>query len=155
MLFALAMLGDVIDGAVARSRGLKTTFGTFLDPVADKILILTMLLALGHLGVMPFWVPLLILGRELVVTGIRSVAAVHGRVVGANWMGKTKAALQTATIIVGQLLLALRAEAWSGDGSLSALAAAFDALWWTTVAASLAFAGVFVYWNRNLLLRDA
>jgi len=151
VLFGLAMLGDIADGAIARRRDIRTTFGTFLDPVADKILILTMLIVLAHVGVVPMWVAVGMLWRELIVTGIRNVASARGDVIGANWMGKTKAALQTTTILAGQSLVAATAAGWMSGRGLAQGGAAVEALATGTLALSAIFAMVFVYKNRALL----
>ena len=154
VLFGLAMLGDIADGAIARRRDIRTTFGTFLDPVADKILILTMFIVLGHLRVIPMWVALGMLWRELIVTGIRSVASARGDVIGANWMGKTKAALQTTTILAGQCLVTASAAGWLSGRGLAQGGAAVEALAIGTLALSAIFAMVFVHKNRALLFEE-
>ncbi|MDP6126303.1 MAG: CDP-diacylglycerol--glycerol-3-phosphate 3-phosphatidyltransferase [Candidatus Latescibacteria bacterium] len=153
-LFVVAMLSDVADGVIAKKREQITNFGTFLDPVADKMLILSMFLALSGLGVIPFWIALVILWRELLVTGIRSVASSKGVVVGANWMGKTKAVFQTATIIAAQLFLCYQTTGPITDDQVNFGGSFVTALATLSALLSVAFAGVFVYWNRALLFED-
>ena len=149
-LFVAAMLTDVFDGLLARREG-RTALGNYLDPVADKTLILCVFVCLGERGVLPLWMGLVLIGRELLVSGVRDAAAAQGRVVGANWMGKTKTFLQVVTISAGLLLLARTGNKWAGDSP----AVWFDLLWalgLVAVAASVIFAFVFIYWNRNVLL---
>ena len=97
-IFFLASMTDFLDGWVARRYGLVTPLGKLLDPLADKLLVVSALLMLGVLdrdpGI-PGWLLVLIVGRELAVTGLRSIAAVEGIVMGAEVTGKTKMLLQT------------------------------------------------------------
>lgn len=105
ILFIIASLTDYFDGKIARSRGLVTTFGKFIDPLADKLLVMAALLVLsdyfvGNNGLwMPFWVPLIVLSRELIVTSIRLVAVGAGKIIAASKLGKYKTALTMITII--------------------------------------------------------
>ncbi|HYC54661.1 MAG TPA: CDP-diacylglycerol--glycerol-3-phosphate 3-phosphatidyltransferase [Candidatus Binatia bacterium] len=97
-IFFLASATDFFDGWIARRYGLVTPLGKLLDPLADKLLVVSALLMLGVLdrepGI-PGWLLVLIVGRELAVTGLRSIAAVEGIVMGAEVTGKTKMLLQT------------------------------------------------------------
>ncbi|NLZ61680.1 MAG: CDP-diacylglycerol--glycerol-3-phosphate 3-phosphatidyltransferase, partial [Acholeplasmataceae bacterium] len=96
ILFLVAALTDYFDGVIARKRNIVTTFGKFMDPLADKLLVLTALIILAdnHFYVdwmwMPFWFVLIILGRELIVTAIRLVAVSEGKVIAASNLGKLK-----------------------------------------------------------------
>ena len=153
-LFILAMLSDVADGIIAKRRDQITTFGIFLDPVADKMLILSLFLALSGLGVIPLWISLVILWRELLVTGIRSVASSQGLVVGANWMGKTKAVVQTAAIIAAQLYLCFQSEGLLTENSANLSSAVVTVLATAAAVLSVAFACVFAYWNRAILFAE-
>lgn len=153
-LFVAAMLSDVVDGLIARNRRMITNFGIFLDPIADKILILSMLFVLASLRVFSFWIPLIILWRELLVNGVRSIASSHGQVIGANWMGKTKAAFQTATIVAGLLMLIVQSKKWLAGGQLDAGSLTISLLAIATAVLSVIFALIFVYWNRTLLFKN-
>ncbi|HYB97734.1 MAG TPA: CDP-diacylglycerol--glycerol-3-phosphate 3-phosphatidyltransferase [Candidatus Limnocylindrales bacterium] len=97
-VFFLASMTDFLDGWIARRYGLVTPLGKLLDPLADKLLVVSALVMLGVLerdpGV-PGWLLVVIIGRELSVTGLRSIAAVEGIVMGAEVTGKTKMLLQT------------------------------------------------------------
>lgn len=91
---------DSIDGHLARSRNEVTTLGKFMDPLADKILVASALLALIELGVLPSWVALIILAREFIVSGIRMLAASQNVVIAASWYGKAKTVTQIIAIVL-------------------------------------------------------
>lgn len=97
-LFALAALSDALDGHLARSRQLVSTFGKVADPIADKLLVgaaLASLVAVDRLGA---WVAVVVVGWELAVTGLRAVAGRQGLVISASSFGKLKMALQVAMV---------------------------------------------------------
>jgi CDP-diacylglycerol--glycerol-3-phosphate 3-phosphatidyltransferase len=98
-VFALAALTDTLDGYIARSRGAITTFGKLMDPIADKLLVTASLVALVSLERLDAWIAMVIIAREFAVTGLRGVAAEHGVVIQAGWLGKLKTMLQVAAII--------------------------------------------------------
>jgi CDP-diacylglycerol--glycerol-3-phosphate 3-phosphatidyltransferase len=98
-VFALAALTDGLDGYIARSRGAITTFGTLMDPLADKLLVTAALVALVSLGRLEAWIAMVIIAREFAVTGLRGVAAERGVVIQASWLGKVKTATQVAAVI--------------------------------------------------------
>lgn len=89
-LFVLAGLTDIVDGYIARNRNQVTDFGTFMDPLADKILVISAMLWFTELGVLPGWVPLIVVIREFMVTALRLIAAGKGRVIAAAMSGKIK-----------------------------------------------------------------
>jgi CDP-diacylglycerol---glycerol-3-phosphate 3-phosphatidyltransferase len=97
-VFALAALTDGLDGYIARSRDTVTTFGKLMDPLADKLLIVAALVSLVSLGRLAAWVAMVIIAREVAVTGLRAVAAEQGVVISASWLGKVKTALQVAAV---------------------------------------------------------
>lgn len=103
ILFILACLTDFLDGRIARKRNLVTDFGKFIDPVADKLLVLTVLIMLIHLGMMPAWVIIIVLCRELSVDGLRMVAVTQGKVIAAGPLGKWKTACQM--ILISMMLI--------------------------------------------------
>ncbi|MFQ5585687.1 MAG: CDP-diacylglycerol--glycerol-3-phosphate 3-phosphatidyltransferase [Thermodesulfobacteriota bacterium] len=103
LLFVVASVTDIVDGYIARKWGIVTTLGKFLDPLADKLLIMTALIMLVPLGRAPAWIVALIVGREIAVTGLRAVAADAGIVIAAGTSGKYKTILQA--IAVTALLL--------------------------------------------------
>jgi CDP-diacylglycerol--glycerol-3-phosphate 3-phosphatidyltransferase len=96
--FALAAFSDGLDGYIARRRRDVTTFGKLMDPLADKLLIVAALVSLVSLGRLAAWVAMVIIARELAVTGLRAVAVEQGVVIAASWLGKLKTALQVAAV---------------------------------------------------------
>lgn len=99
-IFILLAATDGIDGYLARSRGEVTDFGKFMDPLADKILVVAALLSLIELHVLPSWPALIILIREFIVSGIRMIAASKGTVIAASWYGKAKTVFQIIAIVL-------------------------------------------------------
>lgn len=100
VLFILAASTDGVDGYIARKHKLVTAFGKFLDPIADKLLITAALIALVQQQVVTGWAAMIIISRELLVTGLRLVAAGEGQVIAANKSGKVKMVLQTVAVSV-------------------------------------------------------
>ena len=99
VLFAVASYTDHLDGKLARSRNLITTFGKFMDPLADKIMVISALVCFVSLDVANVWLVLLIIFREFMVTSVRLVAADSGVVVAANNWGKAKTVSQIIAIL--------------------------------------------------------
>ncbi|AEY65968.1 CDP-diacylglycerol--glycerol-3-phosphate 3-phosphatidyltransferase [Clostridium sp. BNL1100] len=99
-LFILAASTDGVDGYIARKHKLVTAFGKFLDPIADKLLITAALIALVQQQVVTGWAAMIIISRELLVTGLRLVAAGEGQVIAANKSGKVKMVFQTVAVSV-------------------------------------------------------
>ena len=104
ILFILASATDWLDGHIARKHNLVTDFGKFIDPVADKLLVLTTLIMLLHRRQMEAWIIIIILSRELAVDGLRMVAVGQGKVIAASWFGKIKTTCQMILIIACILL---------------------------------------------------
>ena len=92
-LFIIAGITDIIDGYIARSRGQETDFGKFMDPLADKILVISAMLWFVGQGQMPVWAALIVVIREFMVTALRLMAADNGRVIAAAFSGKVKTAV--------------------------------------------------------------
>jgi CDP-diacylglycerol---glycerol-3-phosphate 3-phosphatidyltransferase len=109
-VFALAALTDGLDGYFARSRDAVTTFGKLMDPLADKLLIVAALVSLVSLDRLAAWVAMVIIARELAVTGLRAVAVERGIVISASWLGKLKTILQVAAVFA--LIAAYPAPVW-------------------------------------------
>ena len=107
IVFAVASATDAVDGHIARSRGLVTTFGKFLDPLADKILVISALVCFIQLGLCGAVPVLIIIAREFMVSGLRLVTADKGVVVPANIWGKLKTAFTMVSIVFILLMLAL------------------------------------------------
>ena len=99
-VFLLACWTDYLDGHLARKNNWITDFGKFIDPVADKLLVLSTLIMLVHLQLFPAWLVILILARELSVDGLRLVAMTRGKVIAAGPLGKIKTVSQMVLITV-------------------------------------------------------
>ena len=120
-LFILASITDYFDGYIARKRNIVTTFGKFVDPLADKLLVLGSLLLLANYYTsngdgstymwMPFWIVFIVLARELIVTSIRLVAVGEGIVLHASKWGKYKTAVTMVTIVFYFFIMPLDIEA--------------------------------------------
>lgn len=96
-LFILASITDYIDGNIARKRNQVTDLGKFLDPLADKLLVISAMAMFCQWNLMPAWALMIVLTREFAVTGLRLVAVGKGTVIAAGWSGKVK----TASTMVG------------------------------------------------------
>ncbi|MCI6547921.1 MAG: CDP-diacylglycerol--glycerol-3-phosphate 3-phosphatidyltransferase [Coriobacteriaceae bacterium] len=119
LLFVALSLTDKLDGYLARSRDEVTTFGKFLDPIADKLVVVVALCFLLERGVVCSWVLLVVVAREFLVSGLRMVVATSGTVIAASPLGKGKTAVTMAAISV--LLLAMALPAGDTAGALGLL----------------------------------
>jgi CDP-diacylglycerol--glycerol-3-phosphate 3-phosphatidyltransferase len=122
-VFAVAMATDQIDGWLARRRNQTSTFGSLLDPIADKVLVLAALTMLVAEGVAPAWMVAAIVAREIAVSGLRLAALERGVVIGARDLGKLKTWAQTLAATIAGLQAA---GAWD-----------VDVAWWAMLVATL------------------
>lgn len=97
-VFAIASLTDFVDGEVARRCNQVSNLGKFLDPLADKVLVIAAMAMFCEWGIFPAWALMIVLTREFAVTGLRLIAAGKGRVIAAGWSGKVKTAVTMAGI---------------------------------------------------------
>ena len=97
-IFLIASITDFLDGYLARKNNLVTTFGKFLDPIADKLLVITALMMLVESGIIPAWIPIITVAREFLVSGVRMLAAGEGIVIAASMLGKIKTVSQMVAI---------------------------------------------------------
>lgn len=161
LVFGAAALTDMIDGRIARGRGLITNLGKFLDPLADKMLTTAAFLgflATGHLDV---WAVMLILTREFLVTSVRLVAARDGNVIAASFAGKAKTVAQFVAILY--MLVALEFASWETtllDG-FAIPGMVFDGallvgrvLVWVSVVLTLISGFQYFWGNRSYFLSD-
>lgn len=97
-IFIIASLTDLIDGKIARKYNMVTNFGKFMDPLADKLLVCSALIALVEMGRIPSWIVIVIIGREFIISGFRLVAADNGIVIAASYWGKFKTTFQMVMV---------------------------------------------------------
>ena len=120
LIFVIASITDKLDGYLARSRNEVTTFGKFLDPIADKIRVLAAMVMLVEANRLPAWIPIIVLFREFVVSGYRLIAVEKsGNVIAASIWGKLKTATQMVGLIVA--LIDMNSFGKFIDGSLSGM----------------------------------
>lgn len=132
LVFTFLAATDAVDGYLARSRNEITTFGKFVDPLADKILVTAALVALIEVDVLPAWIALVIITREFVVSGLRMIASAEGLVIAASWYGKLKTTLQIVAIV---LFIVMDSPALAVVGSW--LPSVFTATSWVVMGAAL------------------
>ena len=150
VVFALASITDALDGNIARSRGLVTDFGKFMDPLADKLLVTAALMGIVDLLRVPGWVVFLIVARELTVTGLRTIAADKGVVIAADKWGKVKTVSQMVWICYG-LLMGWVITAFSiPGGAAAALHLAFQLGMAVVLCATLLSGANYLWKNRAL-----
>ena len=134
-IYALACITDALDGHIARSRRLITDFGKFMDPIADKLLVMSALIVLTAQRRMPDWVCILMLAREFLVSGFRLVAVENGRVIAAGPLGKVKTVFQMLATIALMLLVPVEGQPLLGQaGEIFARALMYVALVLTVVS---------------------
>lgn len=100
VIFIAASATDMLDGYIARKYNMITNFGKFMDPLADKLLVDSALIALVALGRIEAWIVIVIIGREFIISGFRLVAADNGTVIAASFWGKIKTVFQMAATIL-------------------------------------------------------
>ena len=155
-IFAAASYTDHLDGKIARSRNLITTFGKFMDPLADKIMVISALVCFVSLGLANVWLVLLIIFREFMVTSVRLVAADSGVVVAANNWGKAKTVSQIIAILAVLFLQYLLELVSLGVLPAFTLFGGDPAAWFTLagnvlilIAAALAVISGVIYLKQN------
>lgn len=144
-IFAATSATDALDGHIARSRNLVTTFGKFLDPLADKVLVVSALMCMVERGVIGSVPVIIIVAREFMVSGLRLVTANEGVVVAAGIWGK----LKTAFTMVAQVVIML-GMCFSFEGrAAETAAAAYQILIWTATALTVISGAVYLkgYWK--------
>ena len=106
-IFIIASLTDLLDGKIARKYNLVTNFGKFMDPLADKLLVCSAMIALVDLGKLQGWIVIIIIAREFIISGFRLIASDNGVVIAASYWGKFKTTFQMIMIILLTLDLQL------------------------------------------------
>lgn len=150
ILFAAASFTDLLDGKIARKRGLITDFGKFMDPLADKILVTSALVCFVELWVTPAAVIIVIIAREFVVTSLRLIAAPKGIVIAADIFGKMKTVCQMVWVAATILQMYLEEERLIGIPALSGLNLV---LMWATLFLTVV-SGVNYLWKNRAVLSD-
>ena len=100
VIFVVASFTDFLDGYLARKMNLVSNFGKFMDPLADKLLVMAALVSMVQMGDLPAWVVIIILAREFTITGFRTLAMEANIVMAASWWGKIKTVMQMIMIVV-------------------------------------------------------
>lgn len=136
VIFLIASLTDIVDGYLARRRNQVSTLGKFLDPVADKLLISAALIVLVEKNLAPSWAVVVILGREFIITGLRSIAASEGIVIQAQNLGKVKMWAQCVAVV------ALLVAAANGNPPVSNFDLDYPAAFWQVPEVRTAFANL-------------
>ncbi len=153
VIFVTASLTDWLDGRMARRWNQVTKLGTLLDPVADKLLVAAALISLVHIDMISAWMAVVIIGRELAVTGLRGVALSMGAVVPASSLGKAKTVSQYVALTL--LILEKGVSAGRSRSSTSSRASAlWIALALTVVSGADYFYRFFLHTNPKDLVRD-
>lgn len=132
VIFAIASITDFLDGYLARKNHLVTDFGKFMDPLADKLLVVAAMLLFVEQHQMPAWALLLVVAREFAVTGLRLIAVDNGRVIAAAWSGKIK----TASTMVAICLMLLWNIPW------------LNTVCWVVIVVTTVYSGV-EYFVKN------
>ena len=115
LIFIIASITDKLDGYLARKNNQVTTFGKFLDPLADKILVLAAMIMLVEMAKLPAWIPIIVLAREFIVSGYRLVSVEKGgKVIAASKWGKLKTVTQMFAIILAFLDLHAFGDCFTG-----------------------------------------
>jgi len=136
VIFVIAALSDIVDGQLARRRKQVSTLGKFLDPIADKLLISAALIVLVEKHLAPSWAVVVIIGREFIITGLRSVAASEGIIMQALGMGKIKMWAQCVAVV------ALLVCAANGTPPVSNFGLDYPAAFWEVPEVQTAFANL-------------
>ena len=149
-IFILASITDGLDGYLARRRGQITTLGMLLDPLADKLMISAayIVLVAYNPGVVKPWIAVLVIGREFLVSGLRSIAASEGFTIEASDIGKLKTVIQIVSVVAA--ILNHRWFAWDfGPLVIGVHLIAVTAIYWMTIVSIISATDYFVgFWNK-------
>ncbi|MDE1156583.1 MAG: CDP-diacylglycerol--glycerol-3-phosphate 3-phosphatidyltransferase [Acidobacteriaceae bacterium] len=149
-LFILASITDGVDGYLARRRGQITTLGMLLDPLADKLMVTTafILLVAYNPRVMPPWIAVLVIGREFLVTGLRSIASSEGFTIDASEIGKLKTVIQIVAVVAGILNHGWDQWNWWGF-PIGVHLIAMTATYWMAIVSIISAVDYFVaFWRK-------
>jgi len=150
VLFVLASITDGLDGYLARKHGLITTMGMLLDPLADKIMVTAALVALVAYNpqVVKVWIAVVIIGREFLISGLRSIAASEGFTVTASELGKLKTVVQIVSVV--SAILAHRWDSWQiGPIAIPVKWYAIAAIYFAALVAVISAVDYFIaFWKK-------
>ncbi|HSN59126.1 MAG TPA: CDP-diacylglycerol--glycerol-3-phosphate 3-phosphatidyltransferase [Clostridiaceae bacterium] len=152
-IFIIASLTDKLDGHIARSRNLITNFGKFMDPLADKLLVTSALIALVEFQIIAGWVAVVIIAREFAVTGLRTIAAAEGTVIAASPWGKAKTTAQMAAIILALIFMCYDVLPL-GMISLAAFKLVVDICMYIAVVATIISGADYFIKNKDVIQHD-
>lgn len=161
IVFLVAGITDHLDGMIARKNNLITNFGILMDPLADKILTCTAFISFVELRLLPAWMVVIIVARELAITGLRLLAASKNIVLSAEGMGKHKTMSQIVAIVA--ILVFISYPQWGEIGRAIFGYSLFGAPWiewftelskWTAVILTIISGGYYLWRNRQVYLRD-
>lgn len=147
-VFAAACLTDFLDGMIARKTNQISTFGKLMDPIADKLLVMSALVLLTFQHKMPAWVTIIMLAREFIISGFRLVAIGEGKIISADIFGKIKTVIQMLFIMLAMLLLPV-ANGYQPLGQNGALIVSI--VMYISLGITLLSGILYVWKNRNLL----
>lgn len=155
LVYSIAAITDAIDGKLARKNNQITNFGKLLDPIADKILTTSALLAFMQMGLCNIWIVMIVLTREFTVASIRMIAAADGVVIPANIWGKLKTVSQmTFTIVImllGEVYSILAAHNPVWYGKMPALALISNILLWITAVLTVVSGVIYVIDSKKVI----
>jgi CDP-diacylglycerol--glycerol-3-phosphate 3-phosphatidyltransferase len=150
VLFILASITDGVDGYLARKRGQITTMGILLDPLADKIMVTAAFIALVayNPSVVKVWIAVVIIGREFLISGLRSIASSEGFTIQASDLGKLKTVLQIVAVV--SAILAHRWYQWQfGPIVIPVQWTAITAIYWATAVSTISAVDYFIgFWKK-------
>ncbi len=154
IIFVIASLTDWLDGEIARRYHLITDLGKLLDPLADKILIAGTLVGLVARGIAPMWMVVLIIAREFLITGLRTIAAHKQVILAAEKVGKHKTISQIVAIIVSLAYLSL-GEFGLGQSALARFLGASQIYFYWIALIITVLSGAFYFWKNSAMLNDS
>jgi CDP-diacylglycerol--glycerol-3-phosphate 3-phosphatidyltransferase/cardiolipin synthase len=143
VIFIAASITDYFDGKIARSQNLVTNFGKIMDPLADKILVYSALCLFIESDIIRAWMLILILAREFIVAGMRTVAASEGTVLAAGMSGKIKTVLQMVAVILYLLALCLT------EGGTKVMTVG-NVIFWASLVMTVYSGAEYVWKNRSI-----
>jgi CDP-diacylglycerol--glycerol-3-phosphate 3-phosphatidyltransferase len=153
-VFVIASLTDWLDGWIARRYGLITDLGKLLDPLADKVLVTAALVGLVARGIAPMWMVVLIIAREFLITGLRTIAAHKHVILAAERVGKHKTISQIVAIIVSLAYLSLGEFGQGRSGLAAFLGGAQIYLYWIALIITV-LSGAFYFWKNSAMLNES